>query len=187
MKTKSKDLGRRIREARINAEVTQSELADEISKTLRTVQKYESGEIEPSFAVLNQIAEVLNTDMLTLMGYPRESIHIYSMADVLYFFMLLDRKEGVHYEIMTEYQKESDHLRCSIMINNKAPEGKINNSLALVLERFRSIRERRDAGWISPSEYHVLLDQMLTSLQTLVLRDKPAENCDEEFDNYDGF
>ena len=54
------DIGNRIKEARKAQHLSQTELANRLGKTMRTVQKYESGEIEPSIGVLNEIANILN-------------------------------------------------------------------------------------------------------------------------------
>ena len=45
------EIGERIKAARKAAHLSQTELAQRLDKTMRTVQKYESGEIEPSIDV----------------------------------------------------------------------------------------------------------------------------------------
>ena len=44
------EIGERIKAARKAAHLSQTELAQRLNKTMRTVQKYESGEIEPSIS-----------------------------------------------------------------------------------------------------------------------------------------
>ena len=56
------EIGERIKAARKAAHLSQTELAQRLDKTMRTVQKYESGEIEPSIAMINAIAKILNID-----------------------------------------------------------------------------------------------------------------------------
>ena len=56
MKDKT-ELGMRIRAARKAAHLSQTELAEILGKTMRTIQKYESGEIEPSIAIINEIVD----------------------------------------------------------------------------------------------------------------------------------
>ena len=48
------EIGERIKAARKAAHLSQTELAQRLDKTMRTVQKYESGEIEPSIAMINR-------------------------------------------------------------------------------------------------------------------------------------
>ena len=60
MNSNPAEIGNRIKAARKTAKLIQTDLAVKLDKTLRTVQKYESGEIEPSIAVINEIAKILN-------------------------------------------------------------------------------------------------------------------------------
>ena len=57
---------RRLREMRINRQITQQAMADSIGVVLRTYQCYEQGTREPSLKMLVRIADVLNvsTDYL---------------------------------------------------------------------------------------------------------------------------
>ena len=50
MNSNPAEIGERIKSARKAAGLSQTELATRLNKTLRTIQKYESGEIEPSIA-----------------------------------------------------------------------------------------------------------------------------------------
>lgn len=59
-------LGERIRDARRGAGLTQTELANRLGRTLRTVQKYESGEIVPTIPNLMKIAKALDVQMTVL-------------------------------------------------------------------------------------------------------------------------
>ena len=68
------DIGNRIKEARKAQHLSQTELANRLGKTMRTVQKYESGEIEPSIGVLNEIANILNISPAELIGYQKKNI-----------------------------------------------------------------------------------------------------------------
>lgn len=47
MNSNPAEIGERIKSARKAAGLSQTELATRLDKTLRTIQKYESGEIEP--------------------------------------------------------------------------------------------------------------------------------------------
>lgn len=51
-----KSIGLRIRALRIERGLTQTDFAKSLGKALRTVQKYESGEIELTIATVNEIA-----------------------------------------------------------------------------------------------------------------------------------
>ena len=69
----NKQIGLRIRTARKEKGLNQTELANLLDKSLRTIQKYESGEIEVSIATINAIAKVLDCPSTYLLSL----IHIY--------------------------------------------------------------------------------------------------------------
>ena len=64
----NKLVGERIAQIRKYNRINQSDLADKLGKSLRTVQKYESGEIDIPLSTLAEIAEVLNTTLNYLIG-----------------------------------------------------------------------------------------------------------------------
>lgn len=58
----TKEVGRRIREARELKGMTQEELATKLGTGKSTVSKYENGSINPSLELLNRIAIVLGLE-----------------------------------------------------------------------------------------------------------------------------
>ena len=68
MEDYSISIGSRIRDARKAAKLTQSDLGNKLGKNLRTVQKYESGEIEPDFSTIIQISGILDVSPVFLLG-----------------------------------------------------------------------------------------------------------------------
>ena len=76
-------VGARIKALRKKKHLNQIELANLIGKSLRTVQKYETGEIEVSVGVVNDLAKVLDSTPTYILGYDTEVTPITSMADVL--------------------------------------------------------------------------------------------------------
>ena len=67
-------IGQRIKQLRKRKGLNQTELAQMLKKSLRTVQKYETGEIEVSIAVVNQIADLLDTTSTYILGYDSRSM-----------------------------------------------------------------------------------------------------------------
>ena len=63
-----KSIGLRIRALRIERGLTQTEFAKSLGKALRTVQKYESGEIELTIATVNEIAQKFGVSAAFLLG-----------------------------------------------------------------------------------------------------------------------
>lgn len=62
-----KKLGNRIREIRIEKGMTQAELANSISKDQQSVQRLESGNVNPSIYYLHEIAIGLDIDIKDLL------------------------------------------------------------------------------------------------------------------------
>ena len=54
------NIGETIKKERKKKKLTQKELAIKIDKSIRMIQKYENGEVVPSFKILKQIGNVLN-------------------------------------------------------------------------------------------------------------------------------
>lgn len=53
----AKEIGRRIKLARKARRISQKELAEMLNRSLRTIQKYESGDIEVSVAALVSVCQ----------------------------------------------------------------------------------------------------------------------------------
>ena len=71
-------IGLNIKKYRKEKGLTQEELANEIGKSLRTVQKYESGDILPSFDNVNEIAKILGISYIDIIG----DVDVYTASDV---------------------------------------------------------------------------------------------------------
>ena len=59
------DLGDKIKTARSENGITQKELAEKTGLTVRTIQRIENHEVEPSVYSLNKISEILSFDFQT--------------------------------------------------------------------------------------------------------------------------
>ena len=55
-------LGEKIKEIRLQRGLTQGQLADATSITLRTIQRIENNEVNPSSHSLNELSRVLEID-----------------------------------------------------------------------------------------------------------------------------
>lgn len=64
----SNNIGLNIKKCRKEKGLTQTELADKLGKTLRTVQKYENGEILPSINNVYEIAKALEVFSNDIIG-----------------------------------------------------------------------------------------------------------------------
>ena len=133
-------IGLRIRTLRKRKGYNQQELADILGKSLRTVQKYESGEIEVSIAVANQLARVLDTTPTFLFGYETEITPIRSLADVVNFLSHIEQVNGLDFSIDVKRPPRSKEWQCSITFNGKA-DADFNADLCLFLEDWEGQRD----------------------------------------------
>jgi len=68
-----RDIGKNIRQLRIQKDMTQDELAERLFVTRQTISNYETGRSRPDVEMLAKIAEVLETDANTVLyGPPAE-------------------------------------------------------------------------------------------------------------------
>jgi transcriptional regulator with XRE-family HTH domain len=133
-------IGLRIRTLRKRKGYNQQELADILGKSLRTVQKYESGEIEVSIAMANQLAKVLDTTPTFLFGYETEITPIRSLADVVNFLFHIEQVNGLDFGIDVKRPPRSKEWQCSITFNGKA-DADFNADLCLFLEDWEGQRD----------------------------------------------
>ena len=70
-------IGYNIKFYREKSKLTQTELADKINKNIRTLQKYEKGDIAPTFNIIKKIAEILGVspyDIVRNTKAPKEAV-----------------------------------------------------------------------------------------------------------------
>lgn len=137
----SSQIGLRIRTARKKKGMNQTELANLLGKSLRTIQKYESGEIEVSIAMINEIAKVLECESTYLMGYNSQAKPLSDFADILNFFCQLDKIKDINFEVETKRPPHYDGWECTVKFNGKDKSATLNQDICLFLEEFARIRE----------------------------------------------
>lgn len=133
-------IGQRIKTLRKRKGLNQTELAQKINKSLRTVQKYETGEIEVSIAVVNQLADVLETTSTYLLGYESSTTQIRNLADVMDFLFKLETVEGIDFTINVQKPPRGKRWACSISFDGKST-AEFNADMCLFLEQWQEERE----------------------------------------------
>ena len=128
-------IGQRIKQLRKRKGLNQTELAQMLKKSLRTVQKYETGEIEVSIAVVNQIADLLDTTSTYILGYESSTTQIRTLADVMDFLFKLETVEGIDFKINVQKPPRSKQWECSISFDGKST-AEFNADMCLFLEQW---------------------------------------------------
>ena len=175
----NKQIGLRIRTARKEKGLNPTELANLLDKSLRTIQKYESGEIEVSIATINAIAKVLDCPSTYLIGYELERKPLSNLADVLQFFFQLDMIREIGFDIDVKRPPHYDGWQCSITFDGKDMSTELNQSLCLFLEDFKNIREEYKVYQRSFESYQEWQDKTLAYYSSVDLSDKKIEELSD--------
>ena len=115
-------IGQRIKQLRKRKGLNQTELAQMLKKSLRTVQKYETGEIEVSIAVVNQIADLLDTTSTYILGYESSTTQI-----------------RIDFKINVQKPPRSKQWECSVSFDGKST-AEFNADMCLFLEQWEDER-----------------------------------------------
>lgn len=175
MNSNPAEIGERIKAARKAAGLSQTELANRLSKTLRTVQKYESGEIEPSIAIINAMAKELKVSPADLIGYQRPSIELNTISDVLTVLYQLNKKAGLRFEIDVKRPPHYDEWTCSLRFDGHNKDAEFNADLCLILEDFAHQRQMVETYWSDPDSFDTWLERKLAYYSGANLVDREVE------------
>lgn len=177
--TDNAEIGLRIRTLRKRKGYNQQELADILGKSLRTVQKYESGEIEVSIAMANQLADVLDTTPTFLFGYETEITPIRSLADVLNFLFHIEQVKGIDFGIDVKRPPRSKEWQCAITFNGKA-DADFNTDLCLFLENWEEQRDNLRTYGITQEQYREWQTKTLAYYASTAVEIAEPEELDQE-------
>lgn len=133
-------IGQRIKLLRKRKGLNQTELAHRLNKSLRTVQKYETGEIEVSVAVVNQIADLLDTTPTYILGYEASNAQIKTLSDIMDFLFKLETVGGIDFKIDVKKPPRSKQWECSISFDGKSMAD-FNADMCLFLEQWEQERD----------------------------------------------
>ena len=172
-------VGQRIKMLRKRKGMNQSELAAALDKSLRTIQKYETGEIEVSIAIVNQLAELLDSTPTYILGYESNREPIRGLADVLDFLFKLENIKELGFRIDVRRPPHYDQWECSITFDGKGKELH-NSDLCLVLEQWEKEREDVRTYAHSQKRYRKWKDQTLAYYSGNQMTYEEPEELDPE-------
>lgn len=173
-------IGLRIRAARKEKGINQSELASLLGKSLRTIQKYESGEIEVSIAMINEISKALGCESTFLIGYDSERKPLATLADVMSFLFQLDMIKEIGFDIDVKRPPHHDGWECSIKFNGKNMSTEMNQDLCLFLEEFQKQRNQLQIYQTSFEKYEEWQEKTLAYYTNARLTEKGIEELSNE-------
>lgn len=172
-------VGQRIKMLRKRKGMNQSELAAALDKSLRTVQKYETGEIEVSIAIVNHLAELLDSTPTYILGYETNNEPIRELADVLDFLFKLETAKELGFRIDVRRPPHYDQWECSITFDGKGKE-QYNADMCLVMEQWRDELDDVRSYAHSQERYRKWKDQTLAYYSGSPLTCEEPEELDPD-------
>ena len=171
-------IGQRIKILRKRKGINQTELAQQLKKSLRTVQKYETGEIEVSIAVVNQIADILESTPTHILGYESSNADIKSLSDVMDFLFKLETVAGIDFRIDVKKPPRSSQWQCSLSFDGKSMADH-NADMCLFLEQWEQERDDLRTYNSTQKAYQKWKEQNLAYYAATAVVCEEAEELDE--------
>ena len=166
------EIGLRIRSYRKEKGLSQTELAERIGKSLRTIQKYERGEIEMSVAVLNLIATVLDCSTLHLIGYNASRRPIENFSDFANFLFELEMIKELDFSVNAALSPFDNEWKCSITFDLEKCGFPLNTTLGYFFKEFSDQKTAFAESQISLKEHLDWMNKILRSTENLLLTQK---------------
>jgi len=153
--------------------LTQDEFAEAIGKSLRTAQKYESGDIDIPLSVLYDISEALDVSVSSLTNCQYSHTKIDSLADVMAILIEISCKKELQFGIDVG---ERDGVR-TVSLTFSGTEG-YNPILCDFLETFMRNREALENGYINDETFNAWAESTITKNQTSFLNNIERDKTD---------
>ena len=173
-------IGQRIKTLRKRKGLNQTQLANLLGKSLRTVQKYETGEIEVSIDVVNEMAKHLDTTPTFILGYETNTAQIRSLADIMSFLFELNKVSSLKFDVDVQKPPRSKEWTCSICFNGKEMDADHNADMCLFLEQWEDMREDVRSYNCSPNALHSWQEQTLAYYAGAAVECVEPEALDED-------
>jgi|SRR5215212_1878215 len=146
------DIGRRIRDVREDLGMPAAELARRVGVAPNTVWRYESGEREPSMAMLEKIARALRTQPAELLREPSPSAE--ALSDLS---QALRERDRAIMESVREVSAGMEHVQRTLLEAERLRETArphIEEALASIAESEASLREQMADAYASIADGH---------------------------------
>lgn len=157
------DIGRRIRDVREDLGMPAAELARRVGVAPNTVWRYESGEREPSMAMLEKIARALRTQPAELLREPSPSAE--ALSDLS---QALRERDRAIMESVREVSAGMEDVQRTLLEAERLRETarlRVEEALASIAEYQASHREQVAEADASVAEYQVSYREQVAHLQ----------------------
>lgn len=173
------EIGQRIKMLRKRKGLNQSELAEKLNKSLRTVQKYETGEIEVSIAVVGALADILETTPTYILGYEPSNAPIKRVSDIIDLLFKMETVAGLDFSIEVKKPPRSKQWECSITFDGKSAAD-FNADMCLFLEQWEDERNELRTYASSLQAYKKWQEQTLAYYAATAVECVEPQELDDE-------
>ena len=168
----SEEIGKAIQQQRKAQKITQKEFAQQLGKSERTIQKYESGEILLKIDVLKQIANELNVPWQELLSPEDNSFPIdntatefpsyvfLSMSYVINALFAITELTDFSFELTNTKPPENPEWTAGLKINGKG-DGKYDADFCLFMENWITKKNMLQTGKLSKEKFDSWKSDML--------------------------
>ena len=141
-------------------------------------KKYESGEIEVSIAMVNELAKVLDTTSTYLLGHQTGDFKFDSLSDVMECLFQLEKNKRAALSIETKRPPHYDGWQCSITFDGKDKSIDQNADMCLFLEEWENNRESFQQYCMDQASYEDWKDKTLAYYASQGVEIEEPENLD---------
>lgn len=174
----NKTVGEKIATIRKHNKINQTDFAEKLGKSLRTIQKYESGEIDIPLSTLYDIAKILNTTLNYLIGYDNTHIKAETLSDVFKFFFEIDQKNELSFDMDIKRVGKDGEWKCAFVFDGQDEDAIYNSSFCTEMETFLNNREALKTYWMDYEAYKAWEDMKIEAYSKCSLTDKVYEKLD---------
>lgn len=179
MNLTNEQIGQRIKEVRTEKNITQTQLAKFLGKSLRTVQSYESGESRIFFDTVCSIANFLGVTSSYLLGFEEPQMQLNSLSDVIAVLYELNKKKELHFDVDIKHEQNDDgNFTASLIFRADNPDASLNGTLCYLLENFSSARTWSEEYWHNPKQMKSWMQENTAQYAGTPLTDKPLYSAD---------
>ena len=176
MNLTNEQIGQRIKAVRSEKNLTQTQLAQLLGKSLRPVQ---SGESRILLDTVTTIAHALGVTPAYLLGVSEPRIKLNTLADVVTVLYELNKKQELHFDIdITHERCDNGNFTASLKFRATDPDATLNETLCFLLEQFSSERSWGEDYWHDPSRLTSFTNEKIAQYANTPLTDKPLYTAD---------
>jgi len=164
------EIGKCIQSIRKSKKISQTQLAEMLGKSMRTIQKYENGEIDFNISVIKEICSALDTPWYEVLGTSPSQVdpillvnenankmtiadgHLNTLAELYAVLFNLVENKDISFSVSYQKPPESASWIASINVNGKGGRLYDTDFCLFIEDLFKKITELSD-GTITQDQY----------------------------------